>query len=58
MEVTDLAVIAEPDRVWRLAAREGRQTNVIDLHLSSGLHRQRVRLTGQDDAVRPLPGPR
>ena len=49
---TDLSVIAEPDRLRRSAARAGRQVNIIDLQPSRGLHRQRVRATGDEEADR------
>ena len=42
-EITDLAIMAEPDRVRRLAAREGRRPSIADLQPSTGLSRQRVR---------------
>ena len=47
---TDFSIIAEPDRLRRSAAREGRQVNIIDLQPSSGLGRQRVRTSGEDES--------
>ena len=48
-EITDLSVIAEPDRQRRLAALEGRLPNIIDLQPSTGLNKQRVRASGKGD---------
>ena len=39
---TDFSIIAEPDRLRRSTAREGRQVNIIDLQPSSWLSRHRV----------------
>eukprot|EP00439_Symbiodinium_sp_Y106_P004947 s3252_g1.t1 len=47
---TDFAIIAEPDRLRRNAAREGREVSIIDLQPSSGLSRQRVRMSGEDES--------
>ncbi|CAE7844771.1 CML4, partial [Symbiodinium sp. KB8] len=48
-EITDLSVIAEPDRQRRLAALEGRLPNIIDLQPSAGLNKQRVRASGKGE---------
>ena len=47
---TDFSIIAEPDRLRRNAAREGREVSIIDLQPSSGLSRQRVRTSGEDES--------
>ena len=47
---TDFSIIAEPDRLRRNAAREGREVSIIDLQPSSGLSRQRVRMSGEDES--------
>ena len=49
---TDLMIMAEPDRLRRNAAREGRQVNIIDLQPTAGLIRQRVRSQGEQDTER------
>ena len=47
---TDFSIIAEPDRLRRNAAREGREVSIIDLQPSAGLSRQRVRMSGEEES--------